>query len=368
MSSPRRSLSTTQIVATQPVAGNLRLHCSHPSLKRTYSQMISENDSGRASSSSTPPLHIEIPLDMPLASPPSPVPTEIIEEDTRDIVQKCIEEGIKVRDYAYPPLLQKDLRAPELWRYPIRTLAQHDAFVRRPVMRQTYELHGKALWRLLDSGWVTQKEAELYWSPRDWEEVEKYKTNPLGPHPYTIPTDAQKPTRAYRARKVIDEFGPCPDEIPEVSIYVPDDVEGMYDGPPIIHTPIQFRDPRELKRRKLGGIEHTPMDDEPTPSQEVPWFSSQPPSQYDPTASTSYVPTPIVEHSAFGGSTSGIDTPQVATPQVLTPAASSANLPLSRSVSRADLHSDDGQPTSSQGAPSSSQRTLQRSQTLVFVQ
>lgn len=356
--SPRRTLSTTQLVASEPVAGNLRLHCSHPSLKRTYSQMMSDIVTPRASPS-TPPLHIEIPSDMPLVCPPSPVPTEIIEEDTGDVVQKCIDQGIKVRDFAYSPLSDKDLRAPELWRHPLRTLAQHDAFVRRPVMRQTYELHGKALWRLLDSGWVSQEEADMYWSKRDWEEVEKYRSNPLGPHPYTVPTNTLKPTRAYRARLVVEEFGPHPDDIPEESTYVPEDVDGMYDGPPIIHTPVQFSDPREWKRRKLGRpSDPAPMDDEPTPSQDVPWFPSQA-SQLDMTASTSFVPTSISSEHTLGD-----ETPQIATPQVLTPTNSSAKLPLSRSGSRSNFCDDPT--TSSQGAPSS-QRSLQRSQTLVFV-
>ncbi|CDO76845.1 hypothetical protein BN946_scf185033.g42 [Trametes cinnabarina] len=170
-------------------------------------------------------------------TPPSPAPTEIVDDPNGKTGEECMEEakaeGVKVRDFAYePPTKGRDLRAPELWNDPREALILHDRYIRaakRP--SNPYRLSGKFLHRLRALNWVTQEEAERYWQPEDWLALSEYMSRPLGPYPFCIPKNMKKPTAAYREYLRKEKFSPSVDDIPESQMYVPPDEPGMDDGP-----------------------------------------------------------------------------------------------------------------------------------------
>ncbi|RPD53953.1 hypothetical protein L226DRAFT_525857 [Lentinus tigrinus ALCF2SS1-7] len=181
--------------------------------------------------------------DEPYVAPPSPVPTEIVddtpEKSGEELVEAAKAAGVKVRDFAYEPVPKppRDPRAPEFWTKALENLILHDRYIRRhPTEAESIRLPGKILYRLLALGWVTQEEAEHNWREGDWKAVAEYTSRPNGPYPVCIPKSHKKPTAAYRALLRTESFLTLEDDVPEECIYVPPDEPGMDNGlqrPPI---------------------------------------------------------------------------------------------------------------------------------------
>lgn len=167
------------------------------------------------------------------ASPPSPVPTEIVEvyESTQEEhMASAIALGIKVRDFAYDAA-PSSRRAPEMWLNPVHTLTLHDMYIRSNGARaEVFKLPGKTLWRLLRIGWVTEEEAKRHWTEADWEAVKQYEAESA--YPFIYPKRIKKPSKSYRAALRIQTYGePRADDIPEEQIYVPEDEPDVDHGP-----------------------------------------------------------------------------------------------------------------------------------------
>ena len=184
--------------------------------------------------------------DEPYVAPPSPVPTEIVEdpveESCEDRMEAAKAAGVKVRDFAYESFAKmgRDPRAPEIWTRAREFLVLHDRYVRlHPTTRAPLRPAGKILYNLLAIGWVTKKEAEENWRDDDWKVVHEYSSRPNGPYPVRIPTSLKKPTAAYRAALRREGFHAKEDDIPEECIYVPPDEPGMDDGPKRGPLPLQ---------------------------------------------------------------------------------------------------------------------------------
>jgi hypothetical protein len=153
--------------------------------------------------------------------PPSPVPTEIIDIEAEDFVRTSKAHGVKVRDYALEPPARALSPVPEVWKDPFLTLLAHDMHIRRPRDRDFF-LSGRILRRLLDSGYVTQREADAYWTEEDRRLLAEFDRRP--PYPYVTDFKTRpKPTAAWRveARKLF-HGDPAPGDIPEVHFEVPD--------------------------------------------------------------------------------------------------------------------------------------------------
>ena len=175
--------------------------------------------------------------DDPYVAPPSPVPTEIFEDESDKTGEEFMEDakatGVKVRDFAYEPVSRtpRDPRAPELWTRALENLIIHDRYIRRhPTEADSMRLPGKTLYRLLALGWVTREEAEHNWRAADWKAVEDYTSRPNGPYPVCIPKSHRRPTAAYRTVLRKECFLTLEDDVPEECIYVPPDEPGMDDG------------------------------------------------------------------------------------------------------------------------------------------
>ncbi|TBU43725.1 hypothetical protein BD309DRAFT_959943 [Dichomitus squalens] len=180
--------------------------------------------------------------DEPYVTPPSPVPTEIVEEPAESTPEEYLaatkRSGVKVRDFAYEPRPKgRDIRAPETWSKPLDTLVLHDRYIRLEPSSARYGpgLPGKMLWGLLSTGLVTREEAEINWRPEaEWKAYNAYVNRPQGPHPIALPADFKKPTAAYRKSLLESSFHSpfwAEDVRSELEIYIPPDVEGMVDGP-----------------------------------------------------------------------------------------------------------------------------------------
>ncbi|KAI0700254.1 hypothetical protein C8T65DRAFT_580446 [Cerioporus squamosus] len=176
--------------------------------------------------------------DEPYVAPPSPVPTEIVddtpEKTGEELVEAAKAAGVKVRDFAHEPVPKtpRDPRAPEMWTRALENLIQHDRYIRRhPTEAAGMRLSGKILYNLLALGWVTREEAERNWREADWKAVSEYMSRPNGPYPVCIPKSHKRPTAAYRAALRMESFHSLEDDVPEECIYVPPDEPGMDDGP-----------------------------------------------------------------------------------------------------------------------------------------
>lgn len=189
-----------------------------------------------------------------VSSPPSPVPTEIIDIEAEDFVRTAQRHGVKVRDYATDPPASPLPRVAELWLNPFHTLLVHDMHIRRPAERD-FCLPGKLLRRLLDLGYVTQKEADAYWTEEDQALLKEYDERPAGHYPYVIASKRPKPTAAYRvsARKMF--YGEAqPGDIPDACIDIPED--GVWEGDEeswaFARLMKQERDKHPVKGRRIG--------------------------------------------------------------------------------------------------------------------
>ncbi|CAL1702964.1 unnamed protein product [Somion occarium] len=284
-----RSTSSTQVLTESPIAGNLRIHASSPALKRKRSLLSNKRTATPSLPSfpSQPPYHFNLSdmLSSPVPEipeippcPPSPVPTEIIElEPSPDVdhVDACVENGIKVRDFAYENLPDSCVIA-HVWRNPINILAIHDRGIRRPSRHARYRLDGMNLYRLLESGWVTEKEAKMYWQKADWEAMEQYKARPGRAQVLLMSPEREKPTKRYRL--LVMKANEDPDrEIPDSEIWMPDDEPGMWDGEgdtvigkklpePLRPVHADPQDAHIAKKRKLDtGAEPSSLDTEIVP-------------------------------------------------------------------------------------------------------
>ncbi|KAK7682136.1 hypothetical protein QCA50_014722 [Cerrena zonata] len=233
----RRTCSSTQVlVQRSPVAGNIRLHTTSPSLKRNYSQAF-HHTMGPPKRPLSSHVEVEHEEEHELASDdynrrcPSPVPTEIIEdvveEPPKDWVQECANEGIKVKDYAYSsgnPII------PIIWAKSLHSLALHDIHLRRRDFTDFYQLDGKTLYRLLSTDWVSQAEAERHWRPEDWERVNQYKQRPGGPDPFIMVPKRNRPTQAFRIAIRKDCFEHAEEELSDSEIWMEPDTPESWDG------------------------------------------------------------------------------------------------------------------------------------------
>ena len=79
----------------------------------------------------------------PYVSPPSPVPTEIVEDvpeqSPEEIMEAAKATGVKVRDFAHEPRPLPDIRAPELFRRPLEALILHDRYIRVRKKHKAYK-------------------------------------------------------------------------------------------------------------------------------------------------------------------------------------------------------------------------------------
>ena len=181
--------------------------------------------------------------DGPYVAPPSPTPTEIVEDPPHESSEERMVDakgaGVKVRDYAYEPV-QK--RAPEVWTTPLEALILYDRYLRtHPSIRDRYRPTGKSLYNLVRVGWITDKEAEQNWTPENCNDVREYLSRPNAPYPISLLPSAKRPTRMYRATLRTAMYPVGDDEkhlpqTPESKLYVPEDEPDMDDGPPRIPT------------------------------------------------------------------------------------------------------------------------------------
>lgn len=166
----------------------------------------------------------------PVAEPPSPVPTEIIDIEGEDFTRTAKQYGAKVRDFAYEEPKAGVSTIPELWRNPFMSLLCHDMHIRRP-LDSAFECSGKMLYRLLDVGLVTEEEAKRHWTPVDWQRMKVYTERPQGPYPYCVGMKRPNPSRSYRVAARMQFYGdPLPSDVPDSAIFMPEDGPNMWEG------------------------------------------------------------------------------------------------------------------------------------------
>lgn len=156
---------------------------------------------------------------------PSPVPTLIIDEDQSVKIERAIQEGVKVRDFA---LESTHAPVPEVYRYADLDLANYDAYLRkrhlRPFAAKGLAMsptggHGKVLRRLLDLGWITAEERRKNFSKFDIDELEAYDNSPSAKYPWRALKDLQQPSPLERRDNWMARFPPTPNDTPESSIF-----------------------------------------------------------------------------------------------------------------------------------------------------
>ncbi|GJF00459.1 hypothetical protein PsYK624_167470 [Phanerochaete sordida] len=188
------------------------------------------------------------------ATPPSPVPTEFIDVEAEDFVRTAQAYGVKVRDYAFEPPTPPLPTTPEVRKNPFLTLLAHDMHIRRP-KDTNFWLSGRILRRLLDIGFVTQREADMYWTPEDLQLLKSYDQKPQGPYPYVAGYLRPKPTAAYRVAARNAFYGPPESvDIPEEHFEMPDD--GTWEGGAELCR--MERTAREIRIKRRGWIRRRP--------------------------------------------------------------------------------------------------------------
>ncbi|KAI9060828.1 hypothetical protein FKP32DRAFT_1595162 [Trametes sanguinea] len=274
---PQPSIGFTYSAGTRTLSrSSSAVLSSSTSLKRKRSEDSMSVTITVAKSAPAPNAPLILPIVFPSVNPeddyeapPSPAPTEIIDDPNSKTGEECMQEakaaGVKVRDFAHEPLPKaRDPRAPELWNNPREALVLHDRYIRVGTYRAAhFRLSGKLLHRLLASNWVTQKEAEANWRPEDWHAVSEYIGRPLGPYPFCIPKSLKKPTAAYRAYMLKEMFFPMPGDIPESRIYVPPDEPDMDDGPLRVEPDLYRAAAAILERPQSNGVSAPKHTDTP---------------------------------------------------------------------------------------------------------
>ncbi|KAI0922352.1 hypothetical protein AcV7_005905 [Taiwanofungus camphoratus] len=252
-SSLKRKRSVSLLVDLKPPM-EASTPASSSLLSRSPPMSLSVSNQPISAEPSEPGLDVSVPV------PGSPVPTEIIEDATQEEIVEAIKAtGVKVRDFQYESQAYLALRAPEVWRNPLHTLALFDRYVRvGPKDKPMYRLPGKMLRRLLDIGWVTPEEVARNLPDDDRRELDEYNNRPQGHYPFLIsPSNSRKPSAAYRARLRDRFYPPVAGDIPEEAIYTPPDEPGMDTGPPVEEdVPAtangEADDPHMSKKRRLN--------------------------------------------------------------------------------------------------------------------
>ena len=159
--------------------------------------------------------------------PPSPVPTEIVDNVPEDYVRTAKCYGIKVRDFVDEPQRPTAPPPKEVWVDPWITLVVHDQHMMNPDNFK-YTLSGKFLRRLLEIGFVSEEEAERNWSETDKEHLKDFDEGGFGARGYVISKHRTKPTAAARERMRVALFGDRSSRDKE--LYIPPDTPDCCDG------------------------------------------------------------------------------------------------------------------------------------------
>jgi len=120
---------------------------------------------------------------------PEPEPTEALRQ-----------QGIKVRDFVYEPLLNSS-KAPEFFD-PLSALVAADWQMRNRNNPENYSmLPPKSIWRLIKIGWLTVEDVKLRFNFRDYIELVRYDKRPDEQrYPFVLPRNVRMPTPAQRVR------------------------------------------------------------------------------------------------------------------------------------------------------------------------
>ncbi|KAK0204721.1 hypothetical protein DFS33DRAFT_1322304 [Desarmillaria ectypa] len=117
----------------------------------------------------------------PIARTPSPVPTEVIEDDPEDIAQVLERNGIEVRDYAYEattePVAETFDALTGISEYEHRL---NDTHPTRP------HIKGKTLHRLLETGYISLEEATTRCQSQDMSALAEYRASPNVSYPWRV--------------------------------------------------------------------------------------------------------------------------------------------------------------------------------------
>ncbi|KAI0086050.1 hypothetical protein BDY19DRAFT_962716 [Irpex rosettiformis] len=233
-----RSHSPGVVTVSTPTSPTSPLKRKHSQISTSMSAKTMANTSERSPSklkgkalpyqldfSSLPPFDPDSATDLP-----SPAPTEIIDIEGPDFVRTSKEYGVKVRDFAYEEPKEGVSAAREVWHNPFTSLLYHDMHIRRP-FDPSFELSPKDLHRLLDTGLVSEEEAEKHWTPVDWQRLKVYRARPDGPYPYCVAMKRPRPSRDFRLAARLEYFGdPLPSDISDSDIYVPEDGPVVWEG------------------------------------------------------------------------------------------------------------------------------------------
>ena len=219
-------------------------------------------------------------------APPSPVPTEIVDNVPEDYVRTAKSFGIKVRDFAYEPQRPTTSVPKEVWVDPWRTLVVHDQHVKCQE-NPKYQLSGKFLRRLLDVGFVTEEEAKHNWTEVDKERLKDWDDGGFGARGYIISKHRGKPTVAARERMRVAIFGDRSTR--KTELYAPPDTPDLLDDEKMVD---EFISEHNTSRDELfftgyAGPTRKEMKDEGEflRTYTIPFFADS------PSASTSDVPT-----------------------------------------------------------------------------
>ena len=231
---------------------------------------------------------------------PSPAPTEIVDIEGPDFVRTSKAHGVKVRDFAYEEPREDMEVVPEVWHNPFVSLLHHDMHIRRPY-EPNFELSAKLLYRLLDTGMVTEEEAKRHWTPVDWQRLKVYKERPQGPYPYRVGTKRPRPSRDFRIAARLQYFGdPSPSDVPDSDVYMPEDGPVVWEG----DNDTAEEMAQMAKRRRLDGEErrrppakvNIAAASKAKPSSSRPQPSSPPPQESQP-IEYSQVSNPVFSES-----------------------------------------------------------------------
>ncbi|KAF8183641.1 hypothetical protein BJ912DRAFT_975987 [Pholiota molesta] len=100
---------------------------------------------------------------------PSPVPTDVYDPDSQDVMADILQRGVKIRDFAYvnrPPPTPSSPSSSDPDPYPLNKNISH---------------RGKTLRRLLDMGWIKQAEVDARAHPMDLEDLRQHDLRPHYP-------------------------------------------------------------------------------------------------------------------------------------------------------------------------------------------
>ena len=127
----------------------------------------------------------------------SPTPTLLTAETEVSRATIRLRMGVVAHDYIEAVASSNPAHA--MWLDPLRTLLLNDQHVRFPDDMR-FHLGGRELRRLLDHGFVTQREAKHNWTPLDWERLKAFDESPCAGYPYVISQNRSKPTAPAKRR------------------------------------------------------------------------------------------------------------------------------------------------------------------------